>query len=273
MKIKYLGTAAYEGIPGLFCRCETCEKSRRAGGRNLRSRSQALVNDDLLLDFPPDTLWHFQRFGFDWSKIDCCLITHSHSDHFYPEDMEMAADGYCHGYERTLHYYAAEDAYRRIDALVRRSSMKRAADATKVSPFDEFTAGRYDVLALPASHAPDSSPLVYRISAGGKSLFYGHDTGVLSEKSFERLAAAGRLDLISLDCTGGLVSGMRKGHMCLDTCLEVLESMEKAGIVDGRTVKVINHFSHNGGATYEELVAAARPYGIIVSYDGLEIEF
>lgn len=59
MKIKYLGTAAYEGIPSLFCRCETCEKSRREGGRNLRSRSQALVDDELLLDFPADTVWHF----------------------------------------------------------------------------------------------------------------------------------------------------------------------------------------------------------------------
>lgn len=49
--------------------------------------------------------------------------------------------------------------------------------------------------------------------------------------------------------------------------------MEEEKIIDGNTVKVINHFSHNGNAAYEDLVAAARPYGIVVSYDGLEIKF
>ena len=29
MKIKYYGTAAAEGIPGLFCSCEICENARK----------------------------------------------------------------------------------------------------------------------------------------------------------------------------------------------------------------------------------------------------
>ena len=37
----------------MFCRCELCEKARALGGKNIRTRSQALVNDDLLLDLPP----------------------------------------------------------------------------------------------------------------------------------------------------------------------------------------------------------------------------
>ena len=45
MKIKYLGTAAYEGVPALFCRCEVCRGSRAAGGRNVRSRQQAILDD------------------------------------------------------------------------------------------------------------------------------------------------------------------------------------------------------------------------------------
>lgn len=28
MKIKYLGTAAAEGVPAIFCRCEVCRKSK-----------------------------------------------------------------------------------------------------------------------------------------------------------------------------------------------------------------------------------------------------
>lgn len=85
MKIKFLGTAAYEGVPSLFCTCRVCQKAMKEGGRELRSRSQAIINDELLLDFPPDTVWHFQRFGLDWAKIGDCLITHDYSDHLYPE--------------------------------------------------------------------------------------------------------------------------------------------------------------------------------------------
>ena len=35
MKIQFLGTAAAEGIPALWCRCENCVRSRKAGGAGL----------------------------------------------------------------------------------------------------------------------------------------------------------------------------------------------------------------------------------------------
>ena len=94
MKLKYLGTAAYEGVPSLFCDCAVCRKSKRTGGKNLRSRSQALVNDDLLIDFPADTVWHSHAYGLDWNSITDCIITHSHSDHLYAADTAMLAEGY-----------------------------------------------------------------------------------------------------------------------------------------------------------------------------------
>ena len=33
MKITYYGTAAAEAWPGVFCRCDACERARAAGGR------------------------------------------------------------------------------------------------------------------------------------------------------------------------------------------------------------------------------------------------
>ncbi|MBQ8533797.1 MAG: hypothetical protein IJ462_03090 [Clostridia bacterium] len=59
MKIKYLGTAAAEGIPALFCQCETCEKARKTG--IIRSRAQAIIDDCILLDFGPDTSTIWQK--------------------------------------------------------------------------------------------------------------------------------------------------------------------------------------------------------------------
>lgn len=40
MKIQYLGTAASEGWPALFCSCEACEKARKLGGRNILKRRE-----------------------------------------------------------------------------------------------------------------------------------------------------------------------------------------------------------------------------------------
>ena len=50
MKLKYLGTAAAEGYPAMFCNCENCRKAFAKGGKNIRSRIQALVEDALLID-------------------------------------------------------------------------------------------------------------------------------------------------------------------------------------------------------------------------------
>ena len=86
MKFRYLGTAAAEGWPALFCDCEACRKAAALGGKNIRTRSQALVDDKILIDFPADTLWHTLTYHLPLFSIHTCLITHSHSDHLYPAD-------------------------------------------------------------------------------------------------------------------------------------------------------------------------------------------
>ena len=54
MEIQYLGTAAAEGLPALFCDCETCRKARNIGGKEVRTRTQSVVDGKILIDFPPD---------------------------------------------------------------------------------------------------------------------------------------------------------------------------------------------------------------------------
>ena len=274
IKIRFLGTAAYEGVPALFCECDTCKKSLAAGGRNLRSRLQALVNDDLLLDFPPDTLWHTRRFGLDWTKIKTCLITHSHSDHFYPEDIQQLEPVYSHG-DFFLHFYAGESGYRKLREMLNFAGAEKRIALSEVRGGDAFTAGGYDVLALPANHDPRSSPVFYAIGRDGKRLLYAHDTGVFPDSVWEILGGGPRFDLVSFDCTAGLGKwgDWREGHMTIRPALEMLQKMREAGLADCATVAVINHFSHNCGSTHDELAEAAREYGVTVAYDGFEVEF
>lgn len=87
MRIQYLGTAAAEGFPGVFCNCEYCRIARSDLNKELRTRSQALIDNDLLIDFGPDTYWHSLRFGLDLSAVKYVLVTHSHTDHFYAQEL------------------------------------------------------------------------------------------------------------------------------------------------------------------------------------------
>ena len=106
-------------------------------------------------------------------------------------------------------------------------------------------------------------------------MLYAHDTGIFPEETFAGLAAFGKLDFISFDCTGclGADGAWRYGHMSLQTVKEVFARLCAIGAADGDTVKVLSHFSHNGGQTYDEMRAAAEKEGFIVAYDGMEVSF
>ena len=275
MKLRYLGTAAYEGVPAPFCRCRVCRGSFRAGGRALRSRTQALVNDDLLLDFNADTVCHSLMYRISFDNVRDCLITHSHSDHLYPMDLEILSDPISHEHP-PLHFYSGEDGYNKIAHEIGLHRMEERAQVTLVRHGDEFrTAGGYRVLALRANHTKETTPLFYAVERDGKRLLYAHDTGVFPEEDYALLKAFGRFDLVSLDCTGclGLDWDWRNGHMSLKTNLEVMERLRAEGIADEKTVFVAAHFSHNGGQTHAEMVPEMAKHGILVAYDGMELSF
>ncbi|MBQ1254227.1 MAG: hypothetical protein IIX91_00420 [Clostridia bacterium] len=278
MKLTYLGTAAAEGWPALFCRCEYCKKALERGGKNLRTRSQAMVNDDLLIDFPADSFSHMQQNGLNFSAVKTLLITHSHMDHFSPTDLHLRSTSY-YAHDLTtpnLTLYGNE----RVMKLLERERITREEEpndtgisAVEIEACKPFTAGKYRVTALPAFHAMNEKAFVYLIEDGEKTLLYLHDTGELFDEVYEYLAANKvRADLISYDCTYvALPSG--GGHMGLDSCPKVRARLEAIGVSDEKTVSVVNHFSHNGKLIHDELEPAAKEIGFLTSYDGMVVEF
>jgi glyoxylase-like metal-dependent hydrolase (beta-lactamase superfamily II) len=93
MKITYYGTAAAEGIPGLFCKCRVCENARKVKGKEIKTRSQALVDDKILIDFPADTYMHALNYGLPLEDIHTCIVTHSHMDHLYERELWCRCPG------------------------------------------------------------------------------------------------------------------------------------------------------------------------------------
>ncbi len=279
MKIKYLGTSAAEGVPALFCFCDVCKKSAEAGGRNIRTRSQAVIDDKLLIDFPADTYLHILNYGLDLKEVQHCLITHAHPDHLYPLDIDMRRG--CFAYPKTpnghipLTFYASKKSGEGIVRIIEDNRLDEKANVRfqRVKPFEPFEAGGYIATALKADHARELEPVFYAVSDGKKTLLYAHDTGYFPEDTWEYLERTKPyFDFVSLDCTG-CVFNYRQGHMGIDTCTEVKNRLLEIGVADDKTVWCLHHFSHNGLVTYDEFVPEAEKKGFLVSYDSMEYEF
>ena len=87
MKLKYLGSGGGGGIPELFCSCSVCMNARNKQGKELRRRSLALINDELVIDLPCDARDGFISHDVDPANIAYILITHSHYDHFLADNL------------------------------------------------------------------------------------------------------------------------------------------------------------------------------------------
>lgn len=272
MKITYFGTAAGEGWPGVFCDCELCRKARKLGGKNIRTRSQALINEDLLLDLPPDNYLHTLYYGLDLGKVHTLLFTHSHSDHCYPSDLELLREPFSHTYEGRMNVFGNDAVEKKIEYSCKSLGGDRERFAFhRIMPNETVRSGSYTVTALRATHAKDETCLFYHIRQGDQAVLYAHDTGIFTEENLETLSSCFHpLSLVSLDCTQ---QRLRDGkyHMGLADAAEQKEVLLQRGLADEKTIFVVNHFSHNGGWLHDELSQEAGAFGMLASYDGMSL--
>ena len=277
MNIRYMGTAAAEGWPGLFCSCPICSHARKEGGKNLRTRTQAILDGEILLDFPPDTYCHALQYGLDLGKLHTLLVTHSHMDHWFPTDLIHRHEHFGHGAEGVLDVYGNEAVEKSFyeHILIDRFKPHPIDDVVhfhRTHGGDRIHAHGWEIIAVPADHDKREECLVYICKKDGKTLFYGHDTGVNLSPEAWALITAERYDLISLDATMGQKS-IPGYHMGLADDEAMFRKLEELGCAHSGTVKVINHFSHNGGMTHDQLAAWGAERGILAAYDGMEVEF
>lgn len=278
MQMQYLGTAAAEGIPALFCQCPLCTKARELKGKDIRGRSGAIIDDELMIDFPPDSLTYAVKFNLDLAKIKYLVVTHSHTDHFAPADLVLRLPGcYCHmtDGEPVLHVYGNHEVLRLTENALMTEYQTADVDFLQVHLFHAFQKtqiGSFFVTPLPATHKPDEDAYIYLIQKEDKTLLYAHDTGIFPQSVFQYLQEKKtRIDIISLDCTC-CTHKDGHNHMGLPDNAAVLKKLKASQIITDRTMCFISHFSHNGALTHAQLEEEALKYGVTVAYDGMKID-
>src|SRR4051812_42849236 len=213
MQIVLLGTAAAEGWPAPFCVCKHCEESRKRGGPNIRSRSGALIDNELKIDFCPDTVVQMQRTGRNLSQLKTLLFTHQHSDHVAAQELEWAVKPFTQTPPPPIQTYGNAETIAEVHRV-----FDKLAPARSNLVLNTFKAGDHfttpageEVWAMRADHVQGAT--VLRIRRNGKTIFYGHDSGLYPPETLDQLSDGISLDVALLDCTNGSLDTGDRGHM------------------------------------------------------------
>lgn len=277
MRIMFLGTAAAEGVPAVFCNCPTCLNAKAKGGKDVRTRSQILIDDDTLFDFPMDTYMHMLRYKLDLSAIKRVLITHSHMDHCYPQEFCMRGGPFASGLAVQKVEIFGND---KVCAMFKSDTAREIRPAVEqniilkvLHPYDVVTSEDMRIVALPASHTVGEECLVYYLERKGVGVLLLNDTGVLDKSVYMRLKNLNaNVKLVALDCTYGALRHGAGRHMGLYDIVDQKAVMAQAGVLQRDTRVVATHLSHNTDLNYEAISALAAEHGITVAYDGYTVE-
>jgi phosphoribosyl 1,2-cyclic phosphate phosphodiesterase len=270
MIVRVLGSAAAEGFPGLFCVCPICEKARALGSKNIRRRTAYLVGETVMVDWGPDAYHSMIALGVDYAPLRHLLISHSHQDHWMPEDLAFRRRGFSvipAGSQLTVH---GNEAVRRKLLTTLPDLQTCYLGFERAEALNEYDLGDGVVaVPLPANHAPDEEAFTWLVRTRSGTVLFGNDTGWYPSESWDFLSGE-QLSVVFMDSTSGRVP-TRDHHLGCAAVVEVREMMRKMGVLKSDARFIACHFSHNGGMLHEELEEFYGPHGIEVAYDGMQV--
>lgn len=271
MKIKLLGTSGAEGWPGLFCRCSVCRVARAEGGKNRRTRSSALIDGVLKLDFPSDILQQVVQWDLDLLELRAILFTHSHDDHLCAAELQYAGPYFVPTpIAQRIPIYGPTDALCKITAAVDTDRLPFALHV--LQPNEPVDIVGYTVTPVLAQHDPQIVCFNYIITdRTGTTLLYATDTGWY-EEAIWRILEQTRFDGIVVECGKGPEEGGYTGHLSIGDIHALRQRLLASGSLTPEAPVAATHFPHLGGMLHADLVAALEPQGVLAAYDGMEID-
>ncbi|HZH98306.1 MAG TPA: MBL fold metallo-hydrolase [Fimbriimonadaceae bacterium] len=266
MVLRLLGTGAAEGIPAFCAATRVSDYARANGGKDVRTRSGALLDCCIKIDLPPDTLMQMHRDGLDASDWSCLIFTHGHDDHFTPSELQYAL--YPFNDQEQLGYTIYANP--QICARIRTQYPDWPMAIFETNSFRTFEHEGYRITPIHANHKPDEDAQNLIFEKNGKRLLYATDTGYWLDETWSFLEGW-KLDALVIECCEGLRPTDYYGHLDVGLCLQMIERLRKMGVLTDDSLICTTHHSHNGDATHAELEAALNPHGVQVGYDGLEL--
>jgi phosphoribosyl 1,2-cyclic phosphate phosphodiesterase len=283
MKITFLGTASAHSYPLPFCHCSYCREATVGGGPSLRKRSSILINNDLLIDLGPDIMSSSFSHHIPLSEVRYCLQTHPHSDHLAVNHLLTRHPEYAGVDIPPLHFYASRGTLQVASEMAKTESadadlldpayckQKLNLEIHEIMAFQPFDVANYRVIAFPANHHPQVEPLLYAVSDGKQTVFYGIDTAVISEETWQGFHQHNlQFDIVILDHTYG--PGFSRGdHLDATQFIQHIQRMKEEGLLSDNADIFATHISHEGNPPHHDLTRFAALNGYKIAYDGLVI--
>jgi phosphoribosyl 1,2-cyclic phosphate phosphodiesterase len=275
MKIKILGSGGGEGFPAPFCCCEHCETARKMGGKSLRTLSQTINDDELLIDLPYDTNAHCLRFNVNLGKIENIIITHSHSDHYEPSLLALRGGFNAHNMKfPVLNVCGPADLKPLCDKIKIPENIISNIRFKVLKPYEKVEIGSFSVTPIIAFHATTLGSLNYIIEKDSKTILYLLDSGYPTEETFDFLKGLNKVfDFVVMDGTMGVAPPLSYVyHMGFEENKILKSKLIKQGIANNNTRFVTNHITHNKAEYHEKTEEIFYGTEIEVAFDGMEIE-
>ena len=268
MKVHLLGTGGADGIPSFFGASELSALARERGGKDLRTRSSAVIDGILKIDFGPDTFVQAAQQKLvprDWKWV---IVTHSHFDHFDAGQLQYCLPPFVPVEGPTPEILGNATA---LAELERAFSSADILSTRLLKSFETFTVGDYSITPIAAYHKLDEDSLNFIIESDGRRLLYATDTGIYQEPTWEFIKGS-RFDAVVIECTDGFNPSDYWGHLSCAEVLKVLERMADIACVDSATQIVTTHHAESGRAGHDELCDFFAEHNVVVGYDGMAFE-
>lgn len=268
MDVRLLGTGGADGIPGLYSSNHVSRHARAHGGKNVRTRSAALVDGHIKIDLPPDTICQLQRDGLDANDWSALVFTHSHEDHFAVSEIQYAL----YPFTDLEHLPFSIYGNGKIGEAIEHRYPDWPIHFVQLCKFDQADHAEYTITPIPAHHdeAEDCFNLLFH--RNGKKLLYATDTGIWSEETFGYMKGLA-LNCLVIECTQGLMASDYKGHLNVEDLAFVLQRLRDSKAIVPNTKIVTTHHAHTGGASHRQLEEVLAPLGAEPGYDGQVVCF
>jgi phosphoribosyl 1,2-cyclic phosphate phosphodiesterase len=268
MKLHLLGTGGAEGVPGFFADSRVSHHARLHGGKDIRTRSAAVLDDEIKIDLPPDTFAQMVRDGLsamDWSAL---VFTHGHDDHVACSEIQYALYPFTPNEVLPFTIYANPQVSKKIWDRYPAWPL----DLVETHSFESFQHAGYTITPIHANHKEDEDSQNLIFDDGRRKLLYGTDTGIWPAETWEFLTDW-TIDLLVLECGEGFKGTPYHGHLDVYDLVRVVNRLREMGVLHDASRVITTHHGHMGDGLHSEYEEALNPYGVEVGFDGMVVEF